>query len=175
MSRVFSHQPLVPSILDRLMDENPGATREPVKSRTQVLRELKQSVRRDLENLLNTRCRCKTWPSNLTELRISLANYGIPDITGTNLSTDRQREEFRRTMEEVIRNFEPRFQSVRVEILDNSEPMDRMLRFRIDALLHAAPQRLGPRGGPRAGVPADGRVVASRARETWRAVGRALR
>jgi len=139
MSRVLSDQPLVPSVLDRLLDENPGATREPVKSRTQILREMKQSVRRDLENLLNTRCRCKTWPANLTELRVSLVNYGIPDITGTNLSTDRDRERFRRTMEEVIRDFEPRFKSVRVEILDNAEPMDRTLRFRIDALMHAEP------------------------------------
>ena len=55
MTRAQPNQPLVPSVLDRLLDDNPGAKSEPPQSRHQVLRDLKQSVRRDLENLLNTR------------------------------------------------------------------------------------------------------------------------
>lgn len=139
MAKIRADQPLVPSVLDRLIDEQPRATREPVKTRNQVLRELKQSLRRDLENLLNTRWRCTSWPENLDELELSLVNYGIPDITGADLGSARRRQDFRRIVERVIRHFEPRFKSVKVEMLDNAEPLDRTLRFRIDALLYAEP------------------------------------
>lgn len=139
MSRVRPDQPLVPSVLDRLLDDDPTSSREPPKSRVQVLRELKRSVRRDLENLLNTRWRALAWPPDLEELDVSLVNYGLPDITGLELGTLRDRERFRRTMEDVIRRFEPRFKTVRVELLDNVEPLDRSLRFRIDAMLWAEP------------------------------------
>ena len=57
-SRVRDDQPLVPSVFDRLLDDEPDNSRETAASRRQVLRELKQSVGRDLENLLNTRQRC---------------------------------------------------------------------------------------------------------------------
>jgi len=126
-------------VLDRLIDEQPTATREAPKTRNQVLRELKRSLRRDLENLLNTRWRCTTWPQNLEELELSLVNYGIPDITAADLGSARNRTEFRRVVETVIRQFEPRFKSVKVEMLDNVETLDRTLRFRIDALLYAEP------------------------------------
>ncbi len=139
MAKIQPDQPLVPSVLDRLIDERPDMTRETPKNRHQVLRELKVSLRRDLENLLNTRWRCTGWPEDLDELELSLANYGLPDIVGTSLGSARDRQQFARIIERVIRHFEPRFKSVKVQILDNAEPMDRMLRFRIDAMLHAEP------------------------------------
>jgi len=75
----------------------------------------------------------------LDELELSLASYGIPDITGTDLGSSGQRERFRRIMEAVIRRFEPRFRRVTIEILESSDPLDRTLRFRIDALLRVEP------------------------------------
>ena len=139
MGKIEADQPLVPSVLDRLIDEEPTATREPPKSRGQVLRDLKQHIRRDLENLLNTRQRCKSWPENLSELEVSLVNYGIPDLTGASLGSAAGREEFRQVFEAIVRLFEPRFAKVTVEMLSNTEPLDRMLRFRINAMLHAEP------------------------------------
>ena len=139
MAKIQAEQPLIPSVLDRLLDDRPSETREPAKSRSQVLRELKASVRRDLENLLNTRWRCTAWPENLDDLELSLVNYGVPDITGADLGSPTERREFLRILERVIRRFEPRFKSVRVEMLDNAEPLDRTLRFRIDATLYAEP------------------------------------
>jgi type VI secretion system protein ImpF len=139
MARIQPEQPLVPSVLDRLLDEDPTVRRDTPKPRSQVLRELKQSVRRDLENLLNTRRRCRSWPVNLAELERSLVNYGIPDLTAAGLGTAEGREEFRSTFERVIHLFEPRFTHIGVEMLDNSEPLDRTLRFRIDAMLQAEP------------------------------------
>jgi type VI secretion system protein ImpF len=106
---------------------------------SQMLRELKMSVRRDLENLLNARWRCKVWPPDLNELETSLVNYGIPDFTGANLGIHANREEFRKIIERVIRRYEPRFKRVSVTILNNNESEDRTLRFKIDALLHAEP------------------------------------
>lgn len=139
-SKIQADQPLVPSLLDRLLDDDPSVTRETAKSRTQVLREMKQSLRRDLENLLNTRWRCQGWPDSLEELDLSLANYGIPDITGADLRSADGRERFRQIIERVIRHFEPRFKSVSVEMSDSgAEPLDRTLRFRIDALMYAEP------------------------------------
>jgi type VI secretion system protein ImpF len=139
MSRIPIDQPLTPSVLDRLLDDDPATTKETAKMRTQVLRELKQSLRRDLENLLNTRRRAKNVPEDLEELSVSLVNYGIPDITGADLGAASNRADFAQTIEQILRDFEPRFKSVHVEMLDNPDPVQRTLRFRIEGLLHAEP------------------------------------
>jgi type VI secretion system protein ImpF len=139
MSRIQEDQQLVPSVLDRLLDDEPENSRETAKSRHQVLRELKQSVSRDLENLLNSRWRCTHWPPDLTDLDESLANYGIPDFTGANFGSVESREQLRAIVEDVIRKFEPRFKHVSVKLLGNTDETDRRLRLRIDALLFAEP------------------------------------
>jgi type VI secretion system protein ImpF len=139
MGRAEDEHPIIPSVLDRLLDDEPEKSRELPKSRHQVMRELKLSVRRDLENLLNTRWRCTYWPPNYDDLDTSLVNYGLPDFTGTNMSSAGNREHLRRVVEQVIRRFEPRFKTVRVELLRNADETDRSLRLRIDALLYAEP------------------------------------
>jgi type VI secretion system protein ImpF len=138
-TRVREDQPLVASVFDRLLDDEPDNSRETAASRRQILRELKQSVSRDLENLLNTRQRWGEWPEPLVELEQSLVNYGIPDFTGVNMSVPSERERLRGIIQRVIERFEPRFQSVKVKLLENSEQFDRTLRFRIDGLLNVDP------------------------------------
>ena len=139
MAKIKRDQPLLPSVLDRLLDDEPESTREAARNQAQLLRDLKVSVRRDLQNLLNTRRRLLTWPPNLDELEKSLVNYGIPDFTGSNMAAVKDREELCRVIQGVIRRFEPRFKSVTVQLLTNAEPLDRTLRFRIDAMLYADP------------------------------------
>jgi type VI secretion system protein ImpF len=139
MAKIQADQPLVPSVLDRLLDDDPDNPNEAPHSRTVVLRELKRSVRRDLENLLNTRRRPRPWEPGLDELERSLVNYGIPDFTGANMGSPQARDEFRQIIEKVIHEYEPRFRTVTVILLENTEPLDRTLRFRIDALLEADP------------------------------------
>ena len=139
MARIPQEQPLLPSVLDRLLDLEPDLRSEVPKSRGQLLRELKQSVRRDLEDLLNTRWRCLSWPEEFRELANSLVAYGIPDFTGSNMSIPSQRDYLRRTIESAIRQFDPRFKSVSVTLLTNSDSSDRNLHFRIDGMLHAEP------------------------------------
>jgi type VI secretion system protein ImpF len=139
MARPDLDQPLVASVLDRLLDSNPDLERDPPKARGQHLRDLRDSVRRDLENLLNTRQRCRGWPGGLVELGRSLVNYGIPDFTGAELAATERQNEFRAAVEEVIRNFEPRFVSVAVKMVNSGDKLDRTLRFRIEALMYADP------------------------------------
>ena len=138
MARISHDQPLVASMLDRLIDDNPGGGDGP-RSETQVLRELKQSLRRDLENLLNTRQRAVSFPNDLEELEASLVNYGIPDVIGSGLAGGEARAEFLRTVEAIVRQFEPRFRRVEATLLQNADPLDRTLRFRINAELDADP------------------------------------
>jgi type VI secretion system protein ImpF len=130
---------LVPSVLDRLLDDEPGVSREPPRSQHQALRDLKQAVRRDLENLLNTRHSFLRWGPGLAELNQSLLNYGLADFTGAGMASAREREQFCRTLQGVLRQYEPRFKTVQVTPLTNAESLDRTLRFRIDALLRVDP------------------------------------
>jgi len=139
MARVRAEQPLIPSILDRLIDYDPTMSREPAPSRHQVLRELKLSVRRDLENLLNSRYRCLSPPEHLKELEKSLVNYGIPDLTGSSMGSPQEREKLCGLLQKIIARHEPRFKTVRVKLQDNEDPLDRTLRFRVDALLLVDP------------------------------------
>ena len=139
MARIRPEQPLTPSLLDRLMDRDPEVQRETPKTRGQLLRDLKDSVRRDLENLLNTRARPLVVPAGLKELKQSLVNHGMPDFSWMPIGSAREREALARTLQGVIRQHEPRFKRVEVRLLENAEPLDRTLRFRIEALLHAEP------------------------------------
>ncbi len=140
MSTVRPNQRLLPSVLDRLLDDDPSVTREAEKSRSQLLRELKQSVRRDLENLLNTRISLYPIPEDLQELQTSVLNYGIPDFTGVGMGSRTQRTKLARIVQDAIQRFETRFKTVRVELVDDRGSLnDRTIRFRIEGLLHAEP------------------------------------
>jgi type VI secretion system protein ImpF len=139
MAKLSADQPLVPSVLDRLFDDDPTVTREPPRGRTQVVRELKQAVRRDLEDMLNARPFARLLPPDLAELPHSLVAYGVPDVAGQNFASPEGRERFRELLESTIARWEPRFQSVRVTLMDPDGPTDRAVHFRIDALLRADP------------------------------------
>ncbi|MGK9169335.1 type VI secretion system baseplate subunit TssE [Inquilinus limosus] len=131
---------LLLSVLDRLLaDEAEPATRGGMRRTTHSLAEIRNGVRRDLENLLNTRARPVAWPEAYVELRSALTGYGIPDFTALPMTSTDDRERFRALIEATIRRFEPRFRSVTVRLLENAEGLDRTLRLRIDALMHAEP------------------------------------
>jgi type VI secretion system protein ImpF len=138
MARISKEQLLVPTLLDRLLNEGPSGSAS-TRGDGFTLRGLKEGVRRDLENLLNTRRRWVPWPAEYEELDKSLYSYGIPDFTGMNASSTDDVHQFLRTIESVIRRFEPRFKSVRVILPNNIGEEDRSLRFRIEGMLHAEP------------------------------------
>lgn len=128
------------SVLDRLIDNDPDK-KDPEVLPRQAYRALHDAVLRDLEALLNTRYRCADPPEGLAELEKSLANYGLPDFTGANFGSDNSKEDIRRAIKKTIENYEPRFKSgsVRIHLLENSDELDRTIRFRIEAVLLAEP------------------------------------
>jgi type VI secretion system protein ImpF len=136
---IRSDQLLLPSVLDRLIDDDPHVSREPPRNRNQLVRDLKQAVRRDLENLLNTRVRSLSYSTDLDELKQSLASYGIPDLTGLSLGSSKEREEFRRAIQAIILQFEPRLKKLEVRLIDQTETIERTIRFHIEAVLEAEP------------------------------------
>lgn len=125
------------SLLDRLTDESPEDTRERPPEPYQVMEHLRQSVRTNLQNLLNTRVRPTSWPEELEELAASLINFGIPDITAAQLQSEQKRKQYLRDIENRIRFFEPRLQQVVVRPVKSTNYADRSLRFQIDAALIA--------------------------------------
>ncbi len=132
-------RPVLPSVLDRLFDDAPSVGSEPAPSVRALGEALRDAVRRDLEHLLNTRQRCKPQPGGLEELEASSFEYGIPDLTGTNLTSKGRRKRYLRDIEELIKRFEPRFASVKVTPLGKKESLERGLEFRIDAVLRVEP------------------------------------
>jgi type VI secretion system protein ImpF len=137
MTKTQEKRRLVGSIMDRL-DGDPSRT-DPRFAGGQRLSELKLSVCRDLENLLNTRRRCLESSPECRELGETLIDYGIPDFTGLNMSVPAMREELRLEIERVIRRFEPRLTTVTVTVQSNADRFDRTLRLRITGVLRAKP------------------------------------
>jgi type VI secretion system protein ImpF len=139
MARIDRDVNIVPSILDRLLDDEPQVTKEPASSRIKDLRALERSVARDLEALLNSRQETlRELPSEFREVNRSLVTYGLPDFTSYSLLTQDDRNRIRRAVEDAINIFEPRLLRVRVT-LEAPREHDRGLRFRIDALLRVDP------------------------------------
>jgi len=130
---------IVPSILDRLLDDEPEVSRESLPNRFQNVFQLKKAVARDLEALLNTRQELlEEVPSEFTEVGRSLVTYGLPDFSSFSLLNINDRNRIRRALEQAIATFEPRFERVRVN-LEPPREQDRTLRFRIEALLRLEP------------------------------------
>jgi type VI secretion system protein ImpF len=139
MAEIGRKTTIVPSMLDRLIDDEPHVSREAPKDDVKTLREIKDAVRRDLENLLNTRARCLSWPPSLEELPASLVNYGLPDFTNTYARAVEDPDTLAKAIEFAIEQFEPRLRNVRVELLPSDVATERALRFRIDATLYVDP------------------------------------
>ena len=51
-----------------------------------------QKVAQDLEDLLNTRCRCALLPEGIKELETSVVNYGLPDFSGVKMTGSVERK-----------------------------------------------------------------------------------
>lgn len=123
------------SVLDRLLDDDPSATTEVPLDESRKLRMIQQSVRRDLQDLLNTRFRCVAWPPQLNELDDSLINYGLPDFTATSLNAAENSDVLVQAVRKAILLFEPRLSDVKIERISSQNYADRTFHFRIEALL----------------------------------------
>ena len=124
-----------PSLLDRLLDDAPDVRVETPRSRQAMMRDALESLRRDLEAVLNTRRCPNSPPAGLARLRRSLLTYGVGDFIGANMTTREQRAVFAAGLEESIRECEPRFRQLSVTVLDPREATERVLRLRIEAMV----------------------------------------
>ncbi|MBI9092032.1 MAG: type VI secretion system baseplate subunit TssE [Desulfobacterium sp.] len=122
------------SVLDRLIDHEPDNSRESARYRVASFRQIMAAVRRDLENLLNTRRSIIIPPAAYGEVNTSFFVYGLPDYTSKNPSTLSVQSQLRLEIEKTIARFEPRLKRVAVEV-DSPEGTNRHLTFRIAGIL----------------------------------------
>lgn len=125
-------RPVQPSVLDRLIDLQPKVREDPPTSRGQSTRELKVSLQRDLEWLLNTRRIAEEVPELAEDLKNSLFYYGLPEFTELNISN--AADVLARHLESAIKTFEPRLTNVRVSMRP-VEGLGRIAHFIIEAIL----------------------------------------
>lgn len=119
MAELSYKERLQPSLLDRLTDDRPNEDEEPRSRRIISISRLRNLVRRDLVWLLNAgHMESLQDLSDYPEVRSSVLNFGIPDLSGSAVA-DLNREQIERIIKNAIINYEPR-------ILANS------LRIRVD-------------------------------------------
>ena len=126
-------------LLDRLVDSDPSQQADSPLSSSAAMDVVRLSICNDLEELLNTRRRWRSWDPHLAQLDRSLAGFGLPDFASGAFNEPRRREELRTLIETCIRRFEPRIVSLKVTLAETTDKVSGTLRLRIDALLHAEP------------------------------------
>jgi type VI secretion system protein ImpF len=133
---------LQPSMLDRLTDHNPEKKKESTAQQSMSQKEFKDAVIRDLGWLLNSVSLdvcvdLEPYP----EVKHSVLNYGLPDISGHTSSTVNVKT-IERSLIQAIRDFEPRIirNSLRVKV--HSDPSDmshNSLVFEIEGTVFGQP------------------------------------
>jgi type VI secretion system protein ImpF len=139
MARWEPEQTVTQSLLERLIDREPKEPAEPPPTRAQSVRQLKSSVRRDLEWLLNTRRNPEPAGVEFQELERSLYNYGLPDMSSLNWQSSRDRTRLCRMLEHALEVFEPRLRSVKVIPLEALAGAQHVVRFQIEGMLETDP------------------------------------
>lgn len=140
MARIDSGLPLVPSLLDRLFDDEPDVTSgDPLWARTRSASEIREGVRRDLEMLLNTIHTRPDLATSDSELAESVLTFGLPDLTMRALDVADEQQALCVLIQRTINRFEPRLREVRVTIRPSADRLARAIQLQIDAVLHVDP------------------------------------
>jgi type VI secretion system protein ImpF len=139
MARWEPEQTVTLSVIDRLIDQAPESASEAAATRAQSVRQLKASLRRDLEWLLNTRRTPFPAGSEFGELEQSLYNFGLPDVTSLSWDSSRDRLRLTRMIEQSVALFEPRISRLKVVPLESVSGARHVLRFQIEGLLEMDP------------------------------------
>jgi type VI secretion system protein ImpF len=133
------HHPLMPSVLDRLLDDEPGQSTEPLWRGSYRLEHLREDVRRDLEALLNTRHARQDLLKARGETAQSTLTYGLPDFTSWIGAGPELQAQLRDELASALQAFEPRLTNVRVIVREPEQQYDRNIRLTIQAVLHVDP------------------------------------
>lgn len=117
------------SLLDTLTEEDAvGSFFDPYER-------YKKMVCRDIEALLNTKLDWTPLADSLVELKTSSVNYGLEDFSTKNLTYPGDKDVLCYEIRDLLAQYEPRLEKVKVKILDNSDPIDRVVRLMITANL----------------------------------------
>ncbi|GAJ77836.1 hypothetical protein JCM18905_3747 [Vibrio sp. JCM 18905] len=123
---------LTVSLLDKLMDSDPSTRDE--KDFPTSQQQMLNSLLRDLESMLNSRIGWKNIPDDLLEVRYSILNYGLPDFSSMPYSSQEGgQNELCDIVHDAIKEFEPRLRNPYVQISDEKNAIDRVLRLQISA------------------------------------------
>jgi len=137
----FQRVLITPSVLDRLLDDKPKEQVEGAGQRTFDLHRLKKAVARDMEALLNSRCvDLDDAIDQYPQARNSMIDFGITDLSSLSLLDPSDRAYLRDKIRITVQRHEPRLGTVHVS-LDAPSATERMLRFRVDAVLEVLPTR----------------------------------
>jgi len=139
MARWEPEHTVTQSVLERLIDDKPKLPSDEESSRAQSVRQLKASVRRDLEWLLNTRRTPDAAASEFPELEKSVYNFGLPDMSSLNWQSARDRTRLCRMLEHALSTFEPRLLRAKVVPVEASAGAQHVLRFQIEGMLAMDP------------------------------------
>jgi type VI secretion system protein ImpF len=118
-------------LFDRLIDMEPAFQKEVRPLRTLDKLGLKQSIRRELGRLLNTRCPIPLAPPAAER---TVINYGIPDFSYLSPHSGDHRAKLESWIRDAIVSYEPRLADVRV-MIEVPAKGERTLRARIEAKL----------------------------------------
>jgi type VI secretion system protein ImpF len=109
-----------PGLVDRLLGSHPGA-------RFLSQEQLKESVARDLEALLNTRT---VPPPQLLqaypECAGSILNFGLADFAGLSHSSSEDRQRICSSIRLAVERHEPRLRNVRVSLAERTGSVNRI-------------------------------------------------
>ncbi|HUT32667.1 MAG TPA: type VI secretion system baseplate subunit TssE [Planctomycetota bacterium] len=142
MPELMPFERLLPCLLDRLTDEEPGQDKESRDRRVVTLRRYVEGVRRDLDWLLNAVAHAPDEPiGQFEEAARSVLNYGIPSLCGMTASAVEPAEVAQR-IQRAILAFEPRIlrSGLAVRVLTDPDSMEgNAASFEIDGRLWARP------------------------------------
>ena len=126
MARTKSEILVTQSLIDRLTDVEQWP-----ETRAASIAMYRDSLKRDLEWLLNTRQPVIAEMESFPATAASVLNYGLPDIHSSDGSAGKERNELTAALEKCIRAFEPRIVHPRV-FLARTDMLSRSLRFHIE-------------------------------------------
>ncbi|HVT79974.1 MAG TPA: type VI secretion system baseplate subunit TssE [Phycisphaerae bacterium] len=146
MAELNPRDRLQPFLLDRLMDDTPGATKESREKNVMSPSQLKAALLRDLSNLLNTPGPIEAEGiAEFPNVAASVLNYGVPDLTGQTASGILGGQ-LERDILKAIQTFEPRLdrKSISVKITDaeGSHPNAIALEIRGQVIANPLPELL---------------------------------
>jgi len=145
MAELTYSERLQPSLLDRLTDDAPDSQSESRQQRIMSVRQLRSSVIRDLEWLLNAaHLEAVIDMTDVPQVKSSVVNYGRTALSGVT-SSGAKASELERRLTRCIQIYEPRIlaETLSVTLIANDDGAERnTLALEIDGQLWAQPMPL---------------------------------